>query len=103
MKAELSTYEAADILLKDEHANWSRGAAFALIEYYESIENECGESIELDHVAIRCAWTEYSSLKEWANSHSCVSLFDTDEHIREYIEDRGNLIEFDGGVLVQQF
>ena len=103
MKIELSTSQAIDILLNDEYANWSRGAALALIEYYEALEDDLGATIDLDPVAIRCDWTEYSSIKEWAKDHSCVSLFDTDEHIREYIEDRGHLIEFDGGVLIQQF
>ena len=103
MKIELSTYEAADILLKDEYANWSRGAAHALVEYFESLEEDCGESIELDSVAIRCDFSEYRSLSEWARNHSCVSLFDTDEHIRKYIQDHGQLIEFEGGVIVQEF
>lgn len=103
MKIELSTEAAADILLKDEYANWTRGAALALVEYFESLEEDCGESIDLDRVAIRCEFNEYSSLSEWARDHSCVSLFDTDEEIREYLEERGQLIEFDGGVIVQAF
>ena len=103
MKIELSTHQAADILLKDEYANWSRGAALALVEYFESLEEDCGESIDLDRVAIRCDFTEYRSLSEWARDHSCVSLFDTDEEIREYLEERGQLIEFEGGVLIQAF
>ena len=103
MKIEITTSQAVDILLNDEYANWSRAAALALIEYYEALEDDLGSTIALDHVAIRCAWAEYSSLKEWANPHSCLSLFDTDEHIREYIEDRGHLIEFDGGIVVSQF
>ena len=103
MKIELSTHQAADILLKDEYANWTRGAALALVEYFESLEEDCGEPINLDRVAIRCEFSEYSSLSDWAKNHSCVSLFDTDEQIREYLEERGQLIEFDGGIIVSQF
>ncbi len=32
MKIELSTYEAANILLEDEFANWSHNAALAYFE-----------------------------------------------------------------------
>ena len=44
MKIELSKYEATDILLEDEYANWSHNAALALVEYYESLEDDLGES-----------------------------------------------------------
>ena len=64
MKIELSTQQAADFLLKDKYANWSRNAALALVEYYESLEEDCGEFIKLDAVAIRCYWAEYSSIEE---------------------------------------
>ena len=100
MKIELSTYEAADILLNDEYANWSRGAALALVGYYESIENECGESIELDHVAIRCDWTEYSSIEEASKAYSNVLA---PEPALEYFTERTTVIVFEGGILIQQF
>ena len=100
MKIELSTYEAANILLNDEYANWSRGAALALVGYYESIENECGESIELDHVAIRCDWTEYSSIEEASKYYSNVLA---PEPALEYFTERTTVIVFEGGILIQQF
>ena len=97
MKIELSTCEAANILLKDEHANWSRGAALALVDYYESIENECGESIDFDPVAIRCAWTEYSSIEEASKAYSNVLA---PEPSLEYFTERTNVIVFESGVLI---
>ena len=100
MKIELSTHEAANILLKDEHANWSRGAALALIEYYESIENECGEPIDIDIVAIRCDWTEYTSIEEAGKDYSNVLA---PEPALEYFTERTNVIVFEDGVLIQQF
>ena len=56
MKTSLNTYEVADILLADEFADWSRQEAFALAEYYEQLEEDLDEEIELDVVAIRCEW-----------------------------------------------
>jgi len=109
MKNTLSTHEAANILLNDEFANWSRAAAFALVEHYEALEEDLGESIELDRVAIRCEFSEYKTLEEWAEDYGAdlgeASEDDEerDEEIREYIYERGQLIEFDGGVLVSAF
>lgn len=100
MKIELSTYEAANILLKDEYANWSRAAALALVGYYESIENDCGEAIDLDPVAIRCAWTEYSNIKEASKAYSNVLA---PEPALEYFTERTTVIVFEGGILIQQF
>ena len=99
MKIELSTQEAVNILLNDEYANWSRGAALALIEYYESIENECGEPIDFDPVAIRCDWTEYSSIDEASKAYSNVLA---PEPALEYFTERTTVIVFEGGVLIQR-
>ena len=61
----LSTYEAADKLRQD----FSREAAFALVEYYEQMEQDTGETIEFDRVAIRCDWSEFASIEEWAEEN----------------------------------
>ena len=101
MKIELSTYEAADILLKDEYANWSRAAALALIEYYESIENECGESIDLDRVAIRCEWSEYTNASEAYKDRYAESM--NEAEARLFFDEYSTVIPFKGGILIQQF
>ena len=115
MNKTLSTYEAADYLMQDENANWSYPGAFALVEYLEEMEEGCDTAIEFDAVAIRCDYSEYSSLIEWADDYLIDrkdTPFDcdveyTDEEachiIRDYITDRGTLIEFDGGIIVSSF
>ena len=107
MKTTLTTSQAANILLEDENANWSQTGAFALVEYLEELEEDCGMEIELDHVAIRCDFSEYDSLKDWSREYFGAGneprdLKDADE-IREYIRERGDLIEFEGGVIVSSF
>ena len=105
MKVELSTYEAADILLKDDYAKWSRNAALALVEYYEALEEDYGESIDLDRVALRCDWTEYTSIEEAVEdygedfSYCCKP----NESALEYFMEVTTVIVFEGGVLIQQF
>jgi hypothetical protein len=117
MKKTLSTYEIADLLTDDENANWSRAGAFALAEYLEDIEAVTGQEMEFDVVAIRCDFAEYSSLQDWAIEHfggvpealeglgveDETELDELEDAIRSYVQDRGTLIEFDGGVIVSSF
>jgi len=131
MKETLTTSQAAHILLQDEFASWSYSGAHALIEYLEELESDCGMEIEFDRVAIRCDYSEYDSLIDWASDYfmnfaddfgieyenpmtgeideQSVTNEDGDYHdevmdaIRDYIQDNGTLIEFDGGIIVSSF
>lgn len=116
MKITVSTSQAAGELMSDTNANWSRAGAYALAEYLEEYEESTGEEIELDTCAIRCDFSEHSSLQDWAHDYFSNALeelgFDeteendddeVDEKIRSYIQDHGQLIEFDGGIIVSSF
>ncbi len=116
MKMTLSTYQIADALKNDTCARWSYAGSIALAEYLEEYEESTGEEMELDTCAIRCDFSEYLSLIEWAHDYFSNALeelgFDETEEndddevnskIREYIQEHGQLIEFDGGVIVSSF
>jgi hypothetical protein len=116
MKTTLSTSEAADILFKDSTANWSSAGAHALAEYLEEYEESTGEELEFDYVAIRCDFAEWDSLQNWAHDYFSnawqemgfdeseeVDDDEFDDKIREYIQGHGQLIEFDGGIIVSSF
>lgn len=114
MKTTLSTHDIADALFNDSNANWSRAGALALAEYLEEWEESTGEEMELDVVAIRCDFAEWSSLQEWAEDYFINwkddlrideddDEDDIDEKIREYIINHGTLIEFSGGIIVSSF
>jgi len=116
MKQDLSTYQVADMLCNDDNANWSRLGAFALAEHIEQVEADCGEQWDIDVVGIRCDYSEYSSLVEWAGEYfgadnmpteltvgDCADADEQADAIREYIRERGSLIEFDGGVIISAF
>ena len=116
MKITVSTSQAANELMSDTNANWSRAGAYALAEYLEEYEESTGEEIELDTCAIRCDFSEHSSLQDWAHDYFSNALeelgFDEteendddeiDDKIRSYIQDHGQLIEFDGGIIVSSF
>ena len=97
--------------MADDNAAWSMAGAFALIEHLEQIEEDCGAEIEFDRVAIRCEYSEHESLQEWARYYfTDEQRFDVlegsedrAETIRDYILDHGQLIEFDGGIIVSEF
>ena len=116
----LNTYEIADELLKDTCARWSRAGAFALAEYLEEYEESTGEELELDTCAIRCDFSEYESALECALEYGWspeASILDDDDNIRldeeveeenneralKWLQNRTQVIEFDGGVIVSRF
>jgi len=121
MKVTLNTYQIADELKRDTNASWSYSGSLALAEYLEQYEADSGEEMELDTCAIRCDFSETTSLQDWLIEHfgakslsfalefadiDVDDLEDSDEidaKIREYIQDHGTLIEFDGGIIVSSF
>ena len=113
MKNTLSTSEIVAALLSDDYAKWTHEAAQALAEYLEEYEKECDIELELDVVAIRCEFNEFGSLQDWAEARFTdeeladlldgEALADSDEKIRDYIQDHSQLIEFSGGIIVSEF
>jgi hypothetical protein len=80
----------------------------ALFEYLEQYEDDCGEQIELDVVALCCEYTEYNSALEAADGYDFQPDTEQDEEEQEeaaleYLRDNTQVIEFDGGVIVQDF
>lgn len=120
MKETLTPHEVAQRLVRDENANWTFSGALALAEALVEYEEGSGEELEFDAVAIRCDFSEYESLQAWAEDYfgtdragqgwrQRLSISDDadedeiDDAIRGYITDRGQLIEFDGGIIVSSF
>lgn len=119
MKKTLSVYDIANELHSDEFATWTYAGAFALAEWLDDLNEQCGTETEFDRIAIRCDFSEWESLEDWILDYtSSDSVFDACEAqgietsedpeelkdaIRDYIGDHGFLIEFEGGVVVSAF
>lgn len=120
MKITVSISQAANELMSDKNANWSRAGAYALAEYLEEYEESTGEELELDVCAIRCDFYEYSSALECALEYDWspeASILDDDDNLRpddeveeeneelalKWLQDRTQVISFDGGVIVSRF
>ena len=102
MKKTLSTERAVQILLNDENANWTIQGAIALIEYLESIEDDIGETIEFDPIAIRCDYSEYQSAIEALSDYTSETVEDDDSAI-ELLQNETVVIQFKGGIIIQNF
>ena len=111
MKTTLTTSQAAHELLRDTNAAWSRAGAFALVEYLEELEEDTGETIEFCPVAIRCDYSEHASALEAALEQGFE--LDADEQAEpedwkeakalDWLQYRTQVIEFEGGVIIQSF
>ena len=116
----LNTYQIADALKNDTNASWSYAGANALAEYLEEYEESTGEEMELDVCAIRCDFSEYSYALECALEYGWspeASILDDDDNLRpddeveeeneelalKWLENRTQVISFDGGIIIARF
>ena len=108
MKITLNTYDIANHLMRDDYAKWTRSGAYALAQHLEEMEDEADEEMELDVVAIRCDFAEYSTAAEAASEYGWAPEPDEYDEANEsaalsWLQDRTSVIEFDGGVIISQF
>ena len=76
--------------------NFSYEGLKALYEYFEQYEEDEGEEIDLDVVAIACDWTEYKDIEEIKENYSCIENMDDLYNYTSVIEvDNGHIIIMD--------
>jgi hypothetical protein len=120
MKTTLTTTQAANMLASDENSSFTRSGAFTLVGYLEQLEEATGEEMEFDSVAIRCDYSEYESALDCALEHGWnheADILDADDNLRpddevmeeneekalRWLQDRAQVIEFNGGIIVSSF
>ena len=80
---------AVEVLMSDTYANWTYGEASALFDWYEELEEDTGEPIAFDYVAIRCEWSS-GHLDEVLANYSHLNedvVFDTMEDKIDWLQD----------------
>lgn len=95
----------------DHQFSWE--AAGALADYYDDLEQDIGEEIEFDAVAIACDWREYGSAEELIDDYRYLCPEEdtpddwTEEDVLlallECLRDNTDVLEFSGGWLVRAF
>lgn len=95
---------------------FSREALEALFEYIENYEEDTGIRVELDVIGLCCEFTEYENAITAAADYGFTSELEADEYnspedfeeakeseAREWLEDRTIVIDFDNGLIIQNF
>ena len=96
MKTTVSRYDFERAFVDaDRKENFSYEALDLLFDYFEELEADLGEEIELDVIAICCEYTE-DTLEDIANNYR-IDLVDVDEEdqadfVRNYLEAHTTLI-----------
>jgi len=113
MKRNIGFCEFTDAFRDMDRDNFSYNGLKALYEYLEQFEEDTGEEMELDVIALCCEFSEYDSAVDCINDcgYDCdLSEYDSKEYsdeeeqeALEYLEYRTMVIPFDGGIIIQDF
>jgi hypothetical protein len=80
----------------DRNNEFSYEGLGALFDWLSEMANDCTEPYELDVIALCCEFTEYSDLAEIKQAYNTINTIDD-------LHDRTIAIEFDGGIIIQDF
>ena len=69
MKQTLNEYQFTQEFKRIRPDQFSYEGLQALFNWFEEYEDETGEEIEFDVIAICCEWSEYENLKEFQNDY----------------------------------
>lgn len=94
--SNISFSEFVDSFPESYQKNFSYEGKRALFNYLEEYEESTGQEIENDPIAFCCEYAEYKNLKEIKKDYSSITTM-------ESLEDRTQVIEFDGGIIIQSF
>lgn len=82
----------------DRPNNFSYEGLEALFEWLDELSTDTETPYELDVIGLCCEFTEYSDLAEIQANYSSTDI-DSIEDLRDYT----SVIEFDGGIIIQDF
>ena len=109
MKSTVSQYDFEQAFRDcDRFDNFGYHGLKALYEYLEEYEDDCGEEIELDVIAICCDFSGYDTALEAAVEHGFEPYEDEDEDEQEtsaldWLRDETTVIEHEAGVIIQSY
>ena len=96
---------------------YSYNALMAMYDYFQELSVDMGEPFELDVVAIACDYSEYSTAYEAMEQYQGEDMPIVDEEGIDllelatkqeelafaWLEERTTVINFDGGIIIQNF
>ena len=78
--------------------NFSYEGLGALFDWLDELSTDTVTPYELDVIALCCEFTEYSDLAEIQANYSSTDIESIDD-----LRDHTSVIEFDGGLIIQDF
>lgn len=105
MKQTITEYQFVDSFRHaGRESQFTVPARRALFEYFEEFENSTGTEVELDPVGVCCEWREYPSALDAAKDYGYQEGIDSKEETPlEWLQNRTQVVEFDGGIVIQCF
>mgnify|MGYP003645391509 FL=1 len=104
MKQTINQYQFADAFKSaGRQDQFSYAGLNALFESLEEYEESTGEEIELDVIALCCEYSEHKSALDAAADYSFDVDGENEQSALAYLRDNTTVIEFDGGIIIQQF
>ena len=121
IKTTLNKYQAYDIVKgfsEDYRDKYSLQGFDALFEYMEEYSEEVGEHVEFDFIAWCCDFSEYKTAWEAMEQYQpddmptvddsegmdLIELGEAQEALAlEFLQDNTQVIEFEGGIIIQNF
>lgn len=108
MKITLSNSQIVDTLLDhnvlgERHEDKVIEGTEALVAWLEELEEDTGEEMELDPVALRCQFSLYTTnqaAEQWDIDTSGINADDRDEAIVDYLNDNTIVIPVDSNNLI---
>jgi len=96
MKTNVTEYDFRRAFEQSRPDNFSYDGLGALFEYMEEYEDSCDTEIEFDMIAICCEFTEYDNFAELQDNYDYIESMDD-------LRDHTTVIEFDSGIIIQNF
>ena len=93
----VNEYRFIDAFMRIRPDNFTRSGLQALYDYFIQLEDDIGEQIELDVIAICCEFSQYKDLQEISEA------YDRDFNDSEDLSDYTQVIDFDDGIIIQDF
>ena len=105
MKQTITEYQFIEAFRHaGRESQFSVPARRALFDYLESFEHDSGTELELDPIGICCEFAEYPSALSAAEAYGFKgNENDTEEAALEWLREKTQVVEFEGGIVIQNF
>ena len=101
MKITLNEYEFIAAVRAVRPQNFSIEGLRALFAHLEEVEQDSGEEMELNVIGLCCNWDEYPDAECAAADYG--REFDSEEEAFEFFSENSTVIDFDGGIIIENF